>query len=184
MIGVSMKPRASSAERMARTRPSIMSLGATMSAPAAAWETAVRASSSTEASLRTWKWPSRPRSVTPQCPWLVYSHRHTSVMTSRSGSAAFRARTACCTMPSVVVSAAGLFVLVRGDAEKQHGAHPGFARGPGLGDEFGDGELRDARHGRDGLAPRDLLADEKRQDQVGGAHRRLADHLTQGRRGP
>jgi hypothetical protein len=36
MIGVSAKPVSSSAARMAATRPSIMSLGATMSAPAAA----------------------------------------------------------------------------------------------------------------------------------------------------
>jgi hypothetical protein len=36
MIGVSVKPFLSSAARMAATRPSIMSLGATMSAPASA----------------------------------------------------------------------------------------------------------------------------------------------------
>ena len=53
MIGVSVKPSASSAERSAPTRPSIMSLGATASAPARAWETAVRASSSSDASLST-----------------------------------------------------------------------------------------------------------------------------------
>jgi hypothetical protein len=43
----------SSAARIAATRPSIMSLGATASAPAAAWLTAVRASSSSVASLST-----------------------------------------------------------------------------------------------------------------------------------
>ena len=46
MIGVSDRPWSSSAARSAPTRPSIMSLGATASAPASAWETAVRASSS------------------------------------------------------------------------------------------------------------------------------------------
>ena len=47
-----------------------------MSAPARAWERAVFASSSRVASLST----VRPRSA-PQWPWLVYSHRHTSVTT-------------------------------------------------------------------------------------------------------
>ena len=47
MIGVSLKPSSSSAARIAPTRPSIMSLGATMSAPARACETAVCAISST-----------------------------------------------------------------------------------------------------------------------------------------
>ena len=73
-----------------------MSLGATMSAPARAWETAVRASSSTLESLST-----VPCGVIrPQWPWSVYSHRHTSVITSSSGSASLIARVAICTMPS------------------------------------------------------------------------------------
>ena len=41
MIGRSLKPSASSCARSAPTRPSIMSLGATTSAPARACETAV-----------------------------------------------------------------------------------------------------------------------------------------------
>ena len=80
---------------MAATRPSIMSDGATMSAPASTWETAVRASSSSVGSFLT-----RPSSTTPQWPWLVYSQRHTSVITSRSGMVSFTARTACWMMPS------------------------------------------------------------------------------------
>ena len=92
---MSEKPCASSAWRRAPTRPSIMSDGATTSAPAAAWETAVRASRSSEGSFRM-----RSPDTTPQCPWDIYSHRQTSVKTSRSGLSAFRARTARCTMPS------------------------------------------------------------------------------------
>ena len=80
---------------MAPTRPSIMSDGATTSAPASACDTAVRASSSRVGSLRT-----VPSSTMPQWPWLVYSHRHTSVITSRSGTRSFTARTACWMMPS------------------------------------------------------------------------------------
>ena len=38
--------------------------------------------------------------TTPQWPWLVYSHRHRSVITSRSGWASLIARVASWTMPS------------------------------------------------------------------------------------
>ena len=73
-----------------------MSDGATRSAPARAWLTAVRASSSTLASLST-----APSSrSTPQWPWSVYSHRHTSVITSSSGCACLIAAVASCTTPS------------------------------------------------------------------------------------
>ena len=61
---------------MAATRPSIMSEGATMSAPASTWERAVLASTSRVLSLST-LWPQRM----PQWPWSVYSHMHTSVIT-------------------------------------------------------------------------------------------------------
>ncbi len=74
-----------------------MSLGATASAPAPAWEIAVFASSSTERSLSTSGAPSR---ITPQWPCEVYSQRQTSVITIRSGWASFSARTAICTIPS------------------------------------------------------------------------------------
>ena len=72
-----------------------MSLGQTTSAPASAWLTAVRASSSSVASLST-----SPSAITPQWPWDVYSHRQTSVSSSSSGNRGLSARSACCTMPS------------------------------------------------------------------------------------
>ena len=96
MIGVAPKPASSSPARIAATRPSIMSDGATMSAPASACETASRTSSASVASLST----SPVAVTTPQCPCDVYSHRHTSVITTRSGDASFSTRTARCTMPS------------------------------------------------------------------------------------
>ena len=37
--------------------------------------------------------------IVKQWPWLMYSHRQTSVMTSNSGSSRFNCRTAFCTMP-------------------------------------------------------------------------------------
>ena len=68
---------------MAPTRPSIMSEGATMSTPAAASETEVRASSSMAASFST-----SPRALSgPQWPWSVYSQRQTSATTASEGSA-------------------------------------------------------------------------------------------------
>ena len=121
---MSAAPSSSSAARIAPTRPSIMSLGATMSAPARAWLTAVRASSSSVASLSTSGRRIGPGSKTPQWPWLVYSQRQTSAITSSSGCAARIARVASWTTPSVVPGAAALVVLLGGDAEQQHGGNP------------------------------------------------------------
>ena len=116
MIGVSARPWSSSAARSAPTRPSIMSLGATTSAPASAWDTAVRASSSSVRSLST----SPSSRSTPQWPWLVYSHRHRSVMTSRSGCSALIARVASCTIPSSSHAPEPSSSFVAGQAEQQH----------------------------------------------------------------
>src|SRR5947209_8178745 len=94
MIGTRDSPAASSALRMPATRPSIMSLGATRSTPARACVTATLPSRYTDASFST-----SPSWITPQWPWSVYSHRQTSPTTSRSGTARFTARAACCTIP-------------------------------------------------------------------------------------
>ena len=66
---------------MAATRPSIMSLGATRSAPARAWG---RRRGRAAAASRRWR-PRRPRRSAPQWPWSVYWHRHTSVAITRLG---------------------------------------------------------------------------------------------------
>src|SRR2546428_679496 len=94
MIGTRDSPAASSALRMPATRPSIMSLGATRSTPARACVTAPWPSRYPDASFST-----SPSWITPQWPWSVYSHRQTSPTTSRSGTARFTARAACCTIP-------------------------------------------------------------------------------------
>ena len=86
--------------RSAATRPSIMSLGATTSAPAFAWTTAIFASTSSVASLSTSISPPRRLRRMPQWPWSVYSSTHTSVMTRRSGAALFISATARGTGPS------------------------------------------------------------------------------------
>ena len=91
----SAKPAASRARRIAPTRPSIMSEGAITWAPARAWETAIRASSSRVGSFCT-----SPPATTPQWPCEVYSHRQTSVITRSSRHSERMAATAFCTTPS------------------------------------------------------------------------------------
>ena len=89
---------------MAPTLPSIMSDGATRSAPARACATASRASSGRVRSLSTVSpWPGPPADggrSTPQWPWSVYSHRHTSVITTSPGTRSLRPRIARGTTPS------------------------------------------------------------------------------------
>ena len=111
MMAVSVNPSSSRAPRMAATRPSIMSDGATMSAPASACVIAILASSSSVMSLLT-----SPFWITPQCPWSMYSHRHTSVITTRSGVSSLMALTAICTVPS------GSYALVPEEALRHVGA--------------------------------------------------------------
>src|SRR5881628_3202769 len=79
MMGSFVKPSASKAFRIAATRPSIMSEGATISAPARTWLTAESAKS-----LSVGSFCSSLCLITPQWPCDVYSHRHTSVIRSRS----------------------------------------------------------------------------------------------------
>src|SRR6202046_3509379 len=95
MIATWLKPLPSSAERIAPPPPSIMSDGATISAPARACDSAERVSSSSVASLST----SLPASA-PQWPWSVYSHMQTSVITAIPGTRSLISRIARCTSPS------------------------------------------------------------------------------------
>ena len=124
-MGALLDPAASSACRMAATRPSIMSEGATISTPARTSDTAVLARISSVSSLAisnscaiasaaaavaacadfatTTRGPGGLCLVllrtTPQCPCDMYSHRHTSPIIISSGSSRFSARAACCTIP-------------------------------------------------------------------------------------
>ena len=97
MIATSLAPAPSSAARIAPTWPSIIPLGATMWAPAAACASAIRAYSSRVRSLST-----SPSDVsTPQCPWSVYSSRQRSVtITASSPKSSRSAWIACCVIPS------------------------------------------------------------------------------------
>src|SRR5437867_3955973 len=66
-----------------------MSLGATTSAPASTWLTAVRTSSSSDSSFTT-----SPSRTTPQWPCDVYSQRQTSVSRTSSGNRSRRSSVA------------------------------------------------------------------------------------------
>ncbi len=83
--------------RIAPTWPSIIPLGATTSAPAAACAAAIEAYRSSVASLST-----SPEAVRmPQWPWSVYSSRHRSaISTVASPTSDARSRSAFCTMPA------------------------------------------------------------------------------------
>ena len=130
MIGVSERPCSSSAARSAPTRPSIMSLGRD-DVGAGARPARRRCGRAARASRRCRR--RRPARSTPQWPWLVYSHRQRSVITSRSGCAALIARVASWIDALVVPRAGALLVLGGGQPEQQHGRDAergGVARPP------------------------------------------------------
>src|SRR5215468_1273366 len=90
-------PARSSACRITPTWPSIIPLGPTTCAPAAACATAMDAYRSRVASLSTSPAPV----IGPQWPWSVYSHRHRSaISTVASPTSAARSASACWTIPS------------------------------------------------------------------------------------
>ena len=128
------------ADARRRARPSCRS-ARSRRRPRAACDTAVRASSSTLASLSTAP-SARSR---PQWPWLVYSQRHRSAMTSTSGCASLIARVASWTTPSSSHASEPSSSLCGGDAEEQDGGdaeRAGLAR---LGDGARDREAVDTR---------------------------------------
>ena len=91
IIPVRSKSLSSKAARIAPTRPSIISEGATKSTPASAASIAISVSTSTVASL--------PRSPVfkfskPSCPCAVYGSNARSVITTISGTSALNARIA------------------------------------------------------------------------------------------
>ena len=103
----------------------------------------------------------------PQCPWSVYSHRQTSVITQRSGAAFLIARTSSLhdavverRRPSRVAS------LCSGHAEQQHGRNAEVARARGGLDGAVDGQLGDAGHRRHFALDAAAGHDEQRQDEI------------------
>ena len=153
-----------------------MSLGATASAPAAACEMAVFASSSSVTSLST-----VPSSRTmPQWPCEVYSHMHTSVITTRSGWASLIARTASCTTPSLSYAPEPCASFSAGMPNSSTAGMPSAWALAGLLDRVGDREAVDPRHRLDRRAAVGAELDEHRVDEVGGRQLGLAHHVAQG----
>jgi hypothetical protein len=101
-ILVAFSPRLESALFIAKTWPSIIEEGATMSAPASAWLDAISANMSSVESLSTLS-SLRTR---PQCPDRLYWQTQTSVaMRMEPPKLDFIALTACWTMPFLSAAA-------------------------------------------------------------------------------
>ena len=154
-----------------------MSEGATRSAPARAWLTATRASSSTDASLSTGGLDSRS---TPQWPWSVYSQRHTSVITSSSGSAPLERADGRLHDALLVPCPRALGVLVGGHPEQHHAGDPERGRlvGPPRARRRSTGARRRAAS-RSAHAPMLCLGNEQRQHELAGAELGLAHEPAQ-----
>ena len=168
MIRVSSKPAPSSAERIACTIPSSMQDGATTSAPARAWLTAIRCISTSDSSLRRSGPPSAQSPTTPHWPGLgvlagadVGDHDE---VRDRGADPADR----LLDHARVVVRGRGRRVLGPRDAEEQDGADPGRVQpGRGPGDRV-EGLPGLAGHGRDRHGCGGLFVDEERRDQLVG----------------
>ena len=89
-----------------------------------------------------------PSRITPQWPWSVYSHRQTSVMTTRLGSSAFSARTACCTGASSFHASEPVASLRSGMPNSNTPPTPSSAASRGVVKQLVDGRLMDAGHRR------------------------------------
>ena len=116
---------------------------------------------------------------TPQWPWVVYSHRHRSVMTSRSGFVALIARVASWITPSSSQAPEPSRVLARRQAEQQHGRDAERVRDPRLLDGAVDREVIDPRQLRDRGALRACRRHEHRVHEMGYGQLRLADEAAQ-----
>lgn len=77
--------------------------------------------------------------------------------------------------------AACLLVFLVRDAKKQNCLESGVLRPARLIDNFVDGELKNAGHARDGAAFVDLVADEKRENEIVRGEIRFAHQISQGR---
>ena len=152
-----------------------MSLGATASAPASAWEIAVLASSSTVMSLSTSPLADEAAVAVRGVLAEADVGDHGQVRVGLLQRAHRHLHDAL-----VVVGAGAGLVLGGGDAEEQERADPGGGDLAGLLDQAGDREALDARHRLDLLA--DALAgdDEGGLDQVGRGELGLADEAAQG----
>src|SRR5580700_2043116 len=75
------------------------------------------------------------------------------------------------------IRAARLFVFFIRDSEKQNGLKPGVLRLPRLIDYFVDRELKNAGHARDRAPFVDLVAHEKRKNEIVGGEIGFANEI-------
>ena len=146
-----------------------------MSAPARACETAVRASSSSVASLSTVPSVSDHAAVAVA---RVLAQAQVGDHEQLGMGLLDRARGEL-DDPLVVPGARALLVLGGREPEQQHGGDPELRRLAGLGDRVGDRQAVDARHRLDRLAPVDAVRDEHRVDEVARLESRLADQAAE-----
>jgi hypothetical protein len=66
----------------------------------------------------------------------------------------------------VVIGLGGDFIFCGGDSEQEHGADAILVSGERLRDDFGFGELENARHAGYGNSRRDFFADEEWENEV------------------
>ena len=120
----------------------------------------------------------------PQWPWSVYSQKHMSEMTSRSGRGVLdRADRARHDPAGAVIVAAGRVLVLR-DAEEDDGGDAEAGDLARLRREQVDGKLGLPRHGLDRHALAFAVPYEERQDEVARRKRRLAHHRAQCRGKP
>ena len=152
-----------------------MSLGATTSAPARAWETAVRASSSSDASLST-----LPSAVSTPAVAVVGVLAEADVGEDEQLGVRRLDRARGELDRAVVVPGAGAVgVLLGGDAEEQDGRDAERVGGAGLLHDRGDAVAVDAGHRGDRRAPLQPVLDEQRQHEVRRRQRGLAHEVAQ-----
>ncbi len=120
----------------------------------------------------------------PQWPWSVYSQKHMSEITSRSGAASLIARMALGHDPLRIVVVAARRVLVLGDAEEDDGRDAQGGDLARLSRQQVDGQLGLAGHRLDGNPLALAVAHEEREDEVLRRERGLAHHRAQAGRQP
>ena len=157
--------------------PSIMPLGATMSAPARAWTTACWASSSQRGVVVDVDAGRSARSSAPQWPWSVYSQKQTSVMTSKSAAACLAARMAWAMMPESLVASLPAASFCAGMPKRITPPRPSSAAWL-ISSASMSGESWNWP-GMEAIGCAHVLArpDEQRQDQIGRREPRLADQF-------
>ena len=148
-MGVSVKPCRSSACRIAATRPSIISLGATTSAPASAW---LNGGAGQQRQCRIIV--HSPALVPPDDAAMAVAHVFAQAdICKHQQFGQFLLQQPRRLLHDAVgrISARSLFILPFGNPEQNHPRHPRRLRRRRFPDHLVRRQLKDPRHGRDRL---------------------------------